>query len=74
MADVTHDDLEYVPVGNDRYRAHLIAEACRAEGIRVELLLSDANGVDPALSLIQDHRLLIRSADSKQVKAIVARS
>lgn len=71
---MTSDDLIYVPVGGNRYRAHLIAEACRAEGIRVELLTGDDSGVDPHLGFIQGHRLLIRSVDESRVTEIVARS
>lgn len=71
---MTDNDLTYLSVGSDRYRAHLIAEACRAEGIRVELLTSDAGGADPALSYLQDHRLLVYTGDLDRVRAIVARS
>jgi hypothetical protein len=74
VADVTDDELEYIAVGSDRYRAHLIAQAVRAEGIRVELLTGDDSGVDPFIALIQNHRLLIRSADADRVRAIVDRS
>ena len=66
-------DLEYVKVGADRYRAHLIADAVRAEGIRVELLTGDDSGVDPFIALIQNHRLLVRSDDVERVREITAR-
>jgi hypothetical protein len=35
------EGLTYVPVGTDRFRAQVIAEACLAAGSRVELLTSD---------------------------------
>lgn len=66
------DDLEYVPVGTDRWRAHLVAEACRAVGIPVQLLTSDASGVDPALALMQSHRLLVRRTDLDRVRTVIA--
>jgi len=63
-----------IPVGPDRFAAQVIAEACRAEGIRVELITADAFGVDPILGRIQQHHLLVRPEDVPLVKEILARS
>lgn len=64
-------DLVTIKVGSNRWEAHLIAEACRAEGIRVELLTGDDSGVDPHLGMIQGHRLLVAAADEERVREIV---
>ena len=45
-------DLVYVPIGHDRFAAQVITEACRAAGIRAELVTGDASGVDPVLGII----------------------
>jgi len=66
--------LVYVPVGGDRFRAQMIAEACRAEGIRVELLTADESGVDPVMGRLQGFRLLVAAADEGRVRAILRRS
>jgi len=68
---MTH--LEYVDVGPDRFRAELIAEACKADGIRVELLTADDDGTFPYWGIIQHHRLLIRSDDRDRVEAVLRR-
>ncbi len=62
-----------LPVGSDRFAAQVIVEACRAEGIRVELLTADALGVDPILGRMQQHKLLVRPEDLPRVRAIVER-
>ena len=51
-------DLTHVPVGGDRFRAQLIAEACRAAGLEVELLTADDSGTF-RYGEIQPHRLLV---------------
>jgi len=66
--------LVQVPVGEDRFHAQILAEACRAAGIRVELITGDASGVDPVLGIIQGHRLLVRADDVERVRAILKRS
>ena len=58
-------ELTQVSVGTDRFRAHVIAEACRAAGLEVELLLSDDT------YFYADIRLLVRTADLEQVAALV---
>lgn len=60
-----------VPLGSDRFRAQLIAEACRAEGIKVEVLFGDDSGFNPHLGLLQGHRLLVAPADVERVEAII---
>ena len=65
--------LVYVPVGEDRFEAQVIAEACRAADIRVELVTGDASGVDPVLGIIQGHRLLVTAGDVDRVRAILER-
>jgi hypothetical protein len=67
-------DLVYLPVGEDRFRAQVIAEACRAEGVRVELLTADASGVDPVIARLQEFRLLVAAADVDRVQAILRRT
>lgn len=66
--------LVYVPVGGERLRAQMIAEACRAEGLQVELLTADESGVDPIMGRIQGFRLLVAAGDLDRVKAIIRRS
>ena len=66
-------NLVQVPVGEDRFQAQILAEACRAAGIRVELITGDASGVDPVLGIIQGHRLLVGADDVERVRAILRR-
>lgn len=68
------DDLVYVPVGTDRFRAQVIAEACRAEGIQAEILTADDDGTDPYMTLMQRHRLLVHRRDLPAVQGIIDRS
>jgi hypothetical protein len=68
------DQLVYVPVGGDRFRAQMIAETCKAEGLRVELLTADESGVDPIMGRLQGFRLLVASGDADRVRAIIGRS
>ena len=66
--------LVYVPVGGERLRAQMIAGACRAEGIRVELLTADESGVDPVMGRIQGFRLLVAAGDADRVRAVIRRA
>ena len=38
------DDLKFVPVGFDRFRASVLVEACIAVGLEVRLFASDDSG------------------------------
>jgi hypothetical protein len=67
------DDVVVIQIGSDRFRAQVIAEACRAEGITVELLTGDDSGVDPFMAIIQQHRLLVAAEDADRVRAVVER-
>lgn len=57
-------------VGQDRFRAHVILQACRAEGLLVELMAMDS---DAAWASFQPYRLVVRSEDLPEVKRIAAR-
>lgn len=62
------DDLKQIPVGTDRFRAQVIAEACRAEGLDVELLMSDDT------YFYAEIRLLAHADQLEQVLAVVQKS
>jgi hypothetical protein len=64
-------ELAYVSIGPDRYQAQIIADACRSEGLRVELLLADIEGNAPNLGWVESHRLLVLAEDADAVRAIV---
>jgi hypothetical protein len=64
------DELPYIPMGTHRFRAQIIAEACRNEGLRVQLMLSDDSGY----ANVEPHRLLVRSDQLEQVMAVIKRS
>ncbi len=61
-----------VQLGFDRFEAAMIAEACRADGFDVELLLMDASGT--VAGGLAPHRLLARETDLDMVTRIVNRS
>ena len=67
-------ELVYVAVGSDRFLAQVIAEACVAAGVRVELLTADTSGALPQLAIAQGHRLLVRPGDVERVQAIISRT
>ena len=67
-------NLVYVPVGGDRFRAQMIVEACRAEGLRVELPTADESGVHPIMGRIQGFRLLAAAGEVDRVRAVIGRS
>ena len=62
------DELTQVSVGADRFRAHVIAEACRAAGLEVELLMSDDT------HFFVEIRLLVRTADLERVAALIQKA
>ena len=66
-------ELIEVPVGGDRFRAHVLLEAVRAAGIEAELMTGDDSGVDPFLGMVQGHRLLIAAVDQYRVQAVLER-
>ena len=70
------DDVEIVTLrlGFDRFDAHLVTEACRAEGLTVELLTMDDHGSLPGNLAVIRHRLLARSDELGDVRRILARS
>lgn len=62
-------DLTHVPLGANRFRAQVITEACRAAGLKVQLLTSDS-----WYGEIPEYRLLVHSGDLDQVLAVVHES
>jgi len=66
-------ELVYLSAGGGRFEAQLIAEDCRAAGIRVELPPPDDSGVDPILGIIQRHRLLVAAEEVDRVRTILER-
>ena len=64
------DELVQIPMGTNRFRGQVIAEACQAAGLRVQLLLSDDSGYGN----VEPHRLLVRSDQLEQVMAVIKRS
>ena len=65
--------LVRVPVGEDRFRAQILAETCRAADIRVEPITGDASGVDPVVGITQGHRSLVGADDVQRARAILER-
>ena len=61
------DELKYVRVGFDRFRAELLVEACIAAGLEVKLFAADDSG----FTVDQPHRLLVRSDEFEKVLAII---
>ncbi len=64
------DDLSYVPLGSDRFRAQLIAQACRSAGLDVKLLAADDSGY----GAVQAHRLLVLTDQLEKVMSVVEKS
>lgn len=62
--------LVTLTLGTDIYRANLVAEACAAQGLRVELLTSEM-GAHPHTPGAEQ-RLLIRSEDLDAVREVLA--
>ena len=63
-------EFTQIPIGTNRFRGQVIAEACRAAGLRVQLLRSDDSGYRN----VEAHRLLVRSDQLEQVLAVIERS
>lgn len=68
-AEPRPDDVVTVSLGTDIYRAHLMADACTAEGLKVRLLTSEM-GAHPGTPGVEQ-LLLVRAADLDEVSAIV---
>ena len=64
------DEFVQIRIGMNRFRGQVIAEACRAAGLRVQLLRSDDSGYGN----VEARRLLVRSDQLEQVMAIIERS
>jgi hypothetical protein len=64
------DAIVVVPLGGDAFRAETAAAACRAAGIRVELLVTEM-GQHPASAGVQQ-QLLVRREDLDAVRAVLA--
>lgn len=65
------DDIVQIPIGPDLFAAQLAAEACRAEGLRVELLGGES-GAHPT-STGMEQVLLVRGEDLAQAREILSR-
>ncbi len=70
------DDVEIVTLrlGFDRFNAHIVTEACRDEGLTVELLTMDDQGSLPGNLAVLRHRLLVRADELDEVRQVLARS
>jgi hypothetical protein len=70
------DDVEIVTLrlGFDAFEAGIAAEACRDQGLTVELLRSDDQGALPGNQAAVPHRLLVRSDELADAQRILARS
>ena len=68
------DEIVTIELGFDRFEAHLLAEACRAEGCTVELLTMDDLGQAPGRLAGMPHRLLVWRSELRTVEAVIARS
>lgn len=63
--------LVTLSLGTDIYVANLVAEACHAEGLRVELLTSEL-GAHPHTPGAEQ-RMLVRSEDLDAVREVLAK-
>ena len=63
-------DVVTLTLGTDLHRANLIVEACRAQGLHVELLSSEM-GAHPHTPGVE-HRILVRAVDVDAVRAVIA--
>jgi hypothetical protein len=60
-----------LPIGGDIFRAQVIAEACRAEGLNVQLLTTELGAHPSAVG--PEQQLLVRSEDVDKVREILNR-
>jgi len=68
------DEICEIEVGYDRFRAHLIIEACDAAGVTVRLRQMDENGLTPGFAALQPHRILVKRMDVPIALEIVGQS
>lgn len=68
---VENPELTEIPVGFDRTAAFMIVARCEAEGIPIQLLTMDENGLAPGRAALVEHRVLIREADRVGVEEII---
>jgi len=68
--DSDNDELIQISVGNHRFRALVIAEACRAVGLNVKLLMSDDSGYGN----LETNRPLISARDLEQVTEVIQKT
>ena len=69
------DDVEIVTLtlGLDAFEAGIAAEACRDQGLTVELLRMDDHSALPGNEAAVPHRLLVRSDELADARRIPAR-
>jgi hypothetical protein len=60
-----------LPIGGDIFRAQVIAAACAAEGLKVQLLTSEMAARPNTVGVEQ--QLLVRSEDVDTVQALIRR-
>ena len=61
-------ELLSIPVGYDRAQVFVVVAALRSDGVRVEMLQMDEQGLAPGIAALQQHRLLIRAEDLDLVR------
>jgi hypothetical protein len=67
------EDVVQVDLGDDVFTAQVIAAACGAEGLRVQLVRNEHPATGPLLS-VQPVYLLVAAEDVERVREIIARS
>lgn len=67
--DVHDADLVRIDCGTDRFAAHVLLARCEAEGVRAELLTSEAGGNTLEIAR-EPYVLLVRAEDVDAVRAI----
>ncbi len=71
--DTPVDAIVEVEIGWDAVKAHLIAEALRADGVDIELRLMDSNGMAPGQVALMPHRVMVRLSDLDLAMLIIDR-
>ncbi len=70
MADPQDPDLVRIDCGTDRFAAHVLLARCEAEGLDVELLVSEGDQGMLLHGATQPFVLLVRAEDVDSVRAI----